>query len=253
MRLLADISTKYLRAYYNERFQDFDANGEAFALNVFADFVGRQPITVWDVGANTGGWASVAASVLQEATIHSFEIVPAIADAFEAELGGRPRHFLHRFGLSETPGTVDVTHNLKSHTTSSIAYRDTEEFGTKMTIVECEVQTIDLAIESGISAPTLLKIDTEGHDFAVLRGANTLLAGPDAPLMIQFEYGETWLPPCETLEKCHKYLVDHGYALGRLYPNHVEFKDYSYEDDHYRMGNMIATRNEEFIRRLGGV
>ena len=34
-----------------------------------------------------------------------------------------------------------------------------------------------------------------------------------------------------------------AYSIGRLYPNYVDFKPYSYSDENLRMCNMIATRD----------
>lgn len=251
-RLLAEYSTKYLREYYNENHWDMSSNGEAFALSIFAQQQQSDDIVIWDVGANNGGWASEATRTFPKASIHSFEIVPNIADEYERRHGSNPRLTLHRFGLSASEGVVDVTYNVQHSPTSSINYRATDRFGDQIKTVPCEVSTVDLAIERGVPAPVLLKIDTEGHDFAVMRGATKLLNSPNAPLMIQFEYGDTWLPAKETLEECQRFLTKAGYSVGRLYPNHVEFKEYEYQDDHYRLGNMIAVRDPVLRDLLGG-
>ena len=89
--------------------------------------------------------------------------------------------------------------------------------------------------------PHVLKIDVEGHETAVLRGMQRLLSGDYAPLIIQIEYGDTYLPSGSTLKDVYSLLP--GYSIGRLFPNHVDFRPYSYADDHFRMGNIIATRD----------
>jgi hypothetical protein len=110
--------------------------------------------------------------------------------------------------------------------------------------VHCPVTTGDLMISrSQALPPTFLKIDTEGHELSVLRGCAALLGGPQAPVMIQFEYGATYLPSGTTLHSIDALLGQNGYSLGRLYPDHVEFKTYDFDDDHFRMGNMIAVRD----------
>ena len=68
--------------------------------------------------------------------------------------------------------------------------------------------------------------------------------------MIQFEYGDTWLPAASTLEAAHAFLTSCGYKVGRLYPNHVAFKTYSYADDHFRMGNIIAVKDDGLVKLL---
>ncbi len=110
--------------------------------------------------------------------------------------------------------------------------------------------TVDTMIAEALFAPALFKIDTEGHDAAVLRGANRLLGSDQAPAMIQFEYGNTWLPAGETLERTQDLLEQHGYKVGRLYPNHVGFKRYEYNDDQFRMGNVVAVKPAALLAAL---
>ena len=101
-----------------------------------------------------------------------------------------------------------------------------------------------------ISPPGFIKIDVEGHELSVLRGAQALFAGPNAPAMLQIEYGETYIPSGSTLQALYQLLEPHGYSVGRLYPNHVHFKPYEYEDDNFRMGNLIAARGPELVKLL---
>jgi hypothetical protein len=93
-----------------------------------------------------------------------------------------------------------------------------------------------------IGAPDLLKIDVEGHEASVLRGCQAILRSEAAPIMIQLEYGLTYLAVGTTLLQIHDLLP--GYSIGRLFPNHVEFRPYDLFDDHFRMGNLIAVRDE---------
>lgn len=252
LRFLASICEKYLRAFYNEGFYEFDSNGESFALRQFGSWLADRPVTVWDVGANAGEWAELAKDALPQALVHSFEILPPIAEAYAERLKGAEWAHLHRTGLSDEPGEVHVTWNRDCDSTSSIAIRTTGVPGGRYEEVICPVSTADLLINAGLPAPQLLKIDTEGHDAAVLRGARGLLFGDAAPAMIQFEYGETWIPGRETLEATQRLLEDAGYRVGRSYPDHVDFKRYTYADDHFRMGNMIAAKPPKLIALLAG-
>lgn len=250
--LLGSASEKYLRAYYNEGFYEFENNGEAFAMRIYRQWAADREIVIWDVGANAGQWSKKALEYFSNATIHAFEILPPIADAFEQKLGAQERVTLHRIGVSEGEGEVEVTWNKDHDQTSSIAYRDTDAFGTDFESVTCRTRPVDSLIADGLPAPDFLKIDTEGHDASVIRGARKLLESPQAPSMIQFEYGDTWLPARETLESIQKLLENAGYRVGRLYPDHVSFKRYDYRDDHFRMGNMIAAKPDDLIALLQG-
>jgi hypothetical protein len=57
-RLVAGGCERYLRAWHNESFFDFEKNGEAFVLETFKAWKGApKPYVAWDVGANHGQWA----------------------------------------------------------------------------------------------------------------------------------------------------------------------------------------------------
>jgi FkbM family methyltransferase len=237
MKLVASACEEYLRAWYNEEYFDLQKNGEAFALSRFAQWAGERPLTIWDVGAHHGEWSQAAHGHLPQAHIHSFEIVPDVAEQIPA----RPWRTVHPFGLSGEAGSVDVHWSRVDDTCNSIAPRRETVYFTAAApkVVNCAVRTGD-ELTAKIGAPELLKIDTEGHESGVLHGCRDLLRSDRAPAMIQFEYGTTYIPAGATLRGIYD-LLD-AYEVGRLYPTHVAFKRYDYADEHFRLGNMIAVR-----------
>jgi FkbM family methyltransferase len=254
VRLLASAAEKYLRAYHNDAFFEFDKNGERFALSTFARWNGSAETVVWDVGAHDGEWAETAHAMIPAARVTSFEILPPIADRLRARNLDPLWFTLENVGLSDQEGEVEISWNRTHDSTNAITPRAGSRWfeGADVEQVSCRTTTIDRYLATGKAPPRLLKIDTEGHDAAVLDGASGLLSGPDAPAMIQFEYGETWLPARRTLGEVQDRLEGFGYAVGRLFPGHVEFKPYVLADDHFRMGNMIATKNDDLKRALAG-
>ena len=243
---------KYLHAYYNEGFYEFRLNGELFAVKTFAAWRNGAHTMAWDVGANSGQWVLEAVKVLPTAEFHSFEIVPDIYDVLAQRLQGLPNVHAHGFGLSDSNGETIVHVNRDNETTSSISPRLYSEYFAKGAVpVVCEVTTADQLAER-FGKPHLIKIDVEGHEVSVLRGAQQLLTSSDGPEIIQLEYGETYLPSGSTLENIYDLLQPHGYTLGRLYPNHVDFRPYAYADDNFRMGNFIAVKPTKLKAMLAG-
>lgn len=86
----------------------------------------------------------------------------------------------------------------------------------------------------------LVKIDTEGHDLAVLRGAVPLLsAGRIAA--IQFEYNHRWVFARAFLRDAFELLQPAGYRLGKLTPLGVEFyPGWDPELESFVEGNYVA-------------
>ncbi len=241
----AAMCKKFLHSYYNEDFYDFHENGESFVLEAFSRWAGTRTCTIWDIGANHGQWAREANAALPHAQIVSFELIPAIANEIAVAATSHPWWSVERCGMSNKAGTVDILWNRSSDDTSSFA-PDLSSYlyaTADVESVRCEVTTADKYWDEVGTAPDFLKIDAEGHDWAVLEGAERLISSDAAPAVIQFEYGRTWIPSQRMLGPVHKKLESCGYHIGRLFPNYVDFKPYSVADEHFRMGNMIATRD----------
>ena len=244
LALIAKACEKYLRAWYNDDFYDFAHNGEAFALRQFARWRGAGGYCVWDVGAHEGEWARQARAALGDVQVVSFELIKPIADKMIAQ-ADPSWHRVIAAGLADEEGEIEVDWNHDHDSTNSIRPREESSFfqGGHRETVKASLHTADNLIAEGLPAPVLLKIDVEGAEAAVLRGAARLLGGPDAPAMIQFEYGQTWIPFGETLRSTWELLRKAGYTVGRLFPDHAHFRDYDYSEEHFRMGNYIAARD----------
>jgi FkbM family methyltransferase len=248
LRLIAGFSQKYLRAWYNENRWGFANNGEAFVLARFSQWAEDRKVTIWDVGAHGGEWSEAAHKMVPSAAVHSFEIIPEIAST----LTDTEWRSAHAFGLSNTEGTVDVHWNKGHNTESSINPRaESVTYRTSpVEVIRCQVRAGDKLVGE-LGHPDFLKIDTEGHEAYVLRGFSETLQSSNAPALIQFEYGTTYVPSGTTLRDIYSLLP--GYSIGRLYPDYVDFKSYDYSDEHLRMGNMIATRDQALKKLLAGL
>lgn len=249
IRHAAKLSQRFLNAYHYTGQYEFASNGEKFALEQFAKFRGPGG-TIWDVGAHLGEYASAAHDVMPQARVISFEIVPEIAERLKTTIS-EDWFELKEVGLSDNVGEIDVSWNLTEDTTNAVnpfVYEHIDQSQVK--VRRCPITTIDQLVADGVEPPDLLKIDVEGHERAVLLGGGQLFGGDRAPAMIQFEYGGTWIPSSATLYSVQHYLEGFGYSVGRLYPDHVAFKRYSWQDEHFRMGNMIAAKHPDLLQKL---
>ncbi len=248
--LAASACEKYLRAYHNEDFFVFAKNGEQFALRKAAGYLEDTSPVIWDVGAHLGEWALAARQIFPAATIHSFEVMPQIAERLTHLVARDSAITVHALGMSDQPGDRTVHLNEAHDSTNSIAPRvESPLFQAGTSEFICQCTTCD-QMALTIPPPTILKIDVEGHEVAVLRGAKAMLASTRRPLMIQIEYGDTYLPARSTLRDVYQLLEVGNYQIGRLFPNHVHFKPYEHTDEHFRMGNLIAVYDERLKATL---
>jgi hypothetical protein len=106
-----------------------------------------------------------------------------------------------------------------------------------------DVATITLdeyADSEALENIALVKIDTEGHDLAVLRGAERLLVEQRISVA-QFEYNWRWIGARSFLRDAFTLLDPLGYHLGKLTPRGVEFyRGWDADLETFVEGNYIA-------------
>lgn len=229
----------YLRAYWNERHYDLGSNGEALLLDRLSRVHGQGAgVVALDVGANVGDYAEAVLRRMPQARVHCFEIVPSVHAELRARLGHEPAAVLNGFGLSDRDAEVAVSYYPDSRTESRI---DALPRTMRTEVITGRIRRgDDYLAEQGIERVDLLKIDTEGHELSVLRGFGQALA-QGRITVIQFEYGTTWLAARALLHDAYEALAPHGFAIGRLFPDGVLFRDYNpFRDEHFRMGNYVA-------------
>lgn len=157
-----------------------------------------------DVGANAGSYTVLAAKI-SGARVVAVEPVPETADRLEANVALNAvgdRVSVYRTAISDRAGRVWFTSG--RDTTNRIAGSADPREG----LVEVPCTTLDDLL--GGARPRALKIDVEGYEAAVLRGATELLAIGDV-LALVVEMAE---PKGEAADL----LARHGYAPARYEP-----------------------------------
>ncbi len=185
---------------------------------LFVELVRRSPGAVVDAGANTGLYSLLAAAARSSARVYAFEPVPAIADLFEANLRRNlriaRRVHLRRAALGEASGRAALY--LPPPTGTTVETSASLDPGFKATVgevLDVEVLTLDDVWRTAGSPPLcVVKIDTEGTEHRVVRGAATTIASA-RPVVV-----------CEVLARAEvgelsSVLSPHGYVDVRLYPD----------------------------------
>jgi FkbM family methyltransferase len=217
-------------------------NGES-ALQVW--LLGLAPggeLHVADVGANVGRWsrsllaAASAAGRAADLRLHVFE-PDARAYARLAQALDGASAALSPVALSDHHGTSTFHVVAPAAGTNSLHAVP----GTTATAEAVPTTTLDsYAARSGVPRFALVKIDTEGHDLTVLRGARDLLA-EHRIAVVQFEYNYRWVFARAFLRDAFEFLADLGYLIGKLTPKGVEFyPGWDAELETFVEGNYVA-------------
>ena len=140
--------------------------------------------TVIDAGANKGQFAALALELFPCATIYAFEPLSRPYARLVAWSRGETRLISHRLALGAVAGVAAMNVAARDDSSSllPITGRQTALFpGTgKIGEETVTVTRLDAVLRlEQLAAPTLLKIDVQGSELAVLEGAGALLAGID--------------------------------------------------------------------------
>lgn len=154
----------------------------ASAFDVERWMFSRSDLVIFDVGGHYGETSEKLREFFPSATIHCFEPTPASFDIMQRRFADDPLHHAHRLALSDQTGKAVFTVNQTDSTNSLLATQEGvhEEWRTLVQTertVDVETRTLDEFCETqGITAIDILKLDVQGAENRVLRGARQMLA-----------------------------------------------------------------------------
>ena len=179
---------------------------------------------VFDVGANVGDYSAMVHGFIPSARIYAFEPAASVYQQLDGRLSSNFEAF--NFGFSDEEKTIDLhSYTVEGQAVSLISSID-RRLPTQVLKVEVvdteriEVRTLDsFCASEGIERIDFLKLDVEGHEVAVLRGAQAML-DRGAISMIQFEFG-----PANIYSRTYFYnfwtMLSDKYDLFRIVPGGV--------------------------------
>jgi len=187
----------------------------------FDRLLGRQsdPV-VYDVGANIGYFTVRAAA--RGAAVCAFEPVASTHAVLARNVArnGFDRVRAFRLALSDRAGDA-VMHLFSSSGSSTIVAPRTvpEARLLPMGIEVVAEQTLDTVVaETGVAPPTLIKIDVEGCELRVLRGAQDVLA-EHGPVLLLEHTGAVAEQAGYDLDDIRRELEQHAYSVSALRPD----------------------------------
>jgi FkbM family methyltransferase len=230
---------------------DMAHNGETLVVErVLQAHTGPGPAVILDCGANVGHYSLMvlrtATRLSRKVELHAFEpsafTFARLKENLEAA-GFKGGVHLHPLALSNVPADAAVFRDNRAGggTNTLVGAGDAKGAGQE----KVAVSTLDHFCErQGIETVSLLKVDTEGNDYNVLRGGQKLFA--DGRLqVVQFEYNHRWIYARHFLRDAFEFLCDWQYQIGKVTPEGVEFyREWHPELEKFVEGNYVACREE---------
>ncbi len=139
------------------------------------------PQTVFDVGAHHGESVFKICGLLREPVVHSFEPSPESFKVLREKFSGRPNLRLNNMAVGASPGSVAFHEYEGSALNSALPVnRDTPNAACDARLlrtVEVQMETVDAyCAREGVGRIDWLKIDAQGYDLQVLKGARRMLS-----------------------------------------------------------------------------
>jgi FkbM family methyltransferase len=147
----------------------------------------------FDIGANTGLYSRVMLDLVGPGgSVHAFEPHPETAQALTSQAAGNLT--VHRCAVSDVSKDdreffVDTREGMLGVASSLARLGDLHAAGKVRPIHVCSVTVDEVCAREGL-APALIKMDTEGHELEVIRGARETIERL-RPVIV-FEFWETW-------------------------------------------------------------
>ncbi len=194
--------------------------------------------TFVDVGANVGHWSAAFCQFLPpQGRSLLFEPSAEAQTILQERFAADSRLEIVAAALSDTVGTARFYEEPNAGETSSLVAQHSQTQAQSRWI---PVTTLDRAIaERGWARVDFLKIDAEGYDFHVLRGAQELLQQQRIG-SLQFEYNAPWALVGSTLGAALRFLHDFGYTSFLLKAAGLHRFDYAKYGEFFGYANFVA-------------
>ena len=217
----------------------FGENGESWLVQFF----GPSCSTFFDVGANVGEWTQ---SLLVSSPGIKRGVLLDASDSAVSKLHQRfrndPRVSIIHAAVSDVVGEAFFYEEEGAGMTSSLIEGFSAQGARKARV---PVTTVDVeAAKHGFSFIDILKIDAEGYDLHVIRGAQELLRTQRIGI-VQFEYNAPWADAGSTLSAARALLSRYGYELFLLKSTGFYRIDYIYFGEFFNYANFIAVSKQK--------
>lgn len=183
-----------------------------------------------DVGANQGQTILKMKKLFRACTIHAFEPSPSTFKTLTKSTLGMRDVFLWNLGLGAECGSLLLNDNSCDDMSSFLELGD-QGWGVVTGKTSVNVMSFDeFLIKQEIEFVDLLKIDTQGFEFEVLKGCSETLRSGKINL-IYFEVNFTSIyKELPSFSELFDFCIQSGYELVAMYPSQIRHEKAAWTD-----------------------
>ncbi len=177
---------------------------------------------VWDIGANTGQYATMLRNIGFEGKIISFEPIPEAWEELNRNAASDNKWIVHRrcaVGMNEGFTSMNVT----ADSVSSSLLRP-NDMNSVVNIIDVKVERLDSIIKQiGLTPCSLLKLDCQGSEYDILLSASSQISNfhyvqLEASIYALYEGEKTFYDLLDLMDS-------YGYNLAFIFPGITDSQD----------------------------
>jgi len=196
---------------------------------------GQELEIVMDVGANIGQTAYEVMKHFPKSRVYCFEPIPSTFNELVERTKIFPNVFPVNIAFGDEMETLSIMAKPLSEQNTLVV--NTEEIVTEnMELIEIKVETLDQFCEKNkISKINLLKIDTEGYEMKVLKGAENLItSGCVDYILIECEFLKRTTEPHGNFIEIMEHLQSFQYNVVAFYTGGIDNLGWKWGDVLFR-------------------
>lgn len=197
---------------------------------------------IFDVGANVGLYSEELRKEFPYAKITAFEPGSLASAKFKKRFQEDKSIQLVQAAVGSENGKSILYYDYEGSGMASMSNRKLGHFGIEFKLSEeINVITLDSFLKIEPFIPDFLKIDVEGYELAVLRGAGDSLLKIK---LVQFEFGGCNIDTRTFFQDFYYLFTDAQFELFRMAPRGlVRISKYSEADEHFETTNYLAVNS----------
>ncbi len=165
---------------------------EANLTNFFLRFVDKG-MTVVDIGAHVGIYSMLSSKLVGETgKVHSFEPTPWTFSLLKENTADMQNVTINNLAVSEKPTSLHFADYGPGYGAYNSAHKDGASLNKKPQHIEVKSISLDDYISQNNLTPDLIKIDAEGFESHILKGATKVLKEIRPLLVLEVANGESW-------------------------------------------------------------
>ncbi len=214
----------------------YDCSGEADLTNFFINSLKEGDVFI-DIGAHLGFYSLLAARLVGEGKVYSFEPTPRTFGLLKENVSPVSNVILNQRAVLDKEGVIPfVDYGLNYGAYNTYKDRTSEDIKRFLRhykkMINVKTIVLDKYCQENNVKPTFIKIDAEGAEHLILKGMSYILKSLRPVISIEATGGKEWKENCR---ESIKILMDNDYKAfnitpeGKLIAHNIK-EEYGYEN-----------------------